>query len=416
MSSADASKWVQAARIAESVRRLAFARDLESASAITCAAARQLTRADGVTFAIRVGAECHYVVEEASEPLRTGRRFPLHACASGWVMENASSLVVRDVQADDRIAQTSDLPAFVKSLAIVPVDSSSPVAAIGAYWAREQTPTDLELSSLLSLADGAALALANVRVFEDLKHAVEREQEARELAEAAAKDRDEFIAQMAHELRQPLHASLAALRLMAARPGRDRGQHARGVVERQINQMNRLVEDLVDAARVARGHVELRRELTDLRVVVSDVVDIVRPLMAERRHDLVVDMPETALMSSIDVSRVHQVLMNLLTNSAKYTDAHGRISLTVRAVHDGVTIVVRDNGRGIEPRDLPRVFDLFTRASDGSGFGVGLAVARRLVELHDGSIRALSAGRGRGTEIVIQLPKASGISSGDPIT
>jgi signal transduction histidine kinase len=224
-------------------------------------------------------------------------------------------------------------------------------------------------------------------------------------AEAATAAKDEFLTLVAHELRQPLHACLAALRMMDARPNRESGQHARQLVERQVQQMNRLVEDLLDAALIVRGHVALNVQPTDLRCPIAHVIDSLRPLVDERRHQLNVSVPDVAVMVQADGARLQQVLSNLLTNAAKYTDPGGRITLTVATGGGHATISVADTGRGIDPASLSVIFDLFTRsAPDVRGFGVGLAVAQRLVALHGGTIQARSAGAGRGAEFVIALP------------
>jgi signal transduction histidine kinase len=230
---------------------------------------------------------------------------------------------------------------------------------------------------------------------------------AKVMAERATATKDEFLALVAHELRQPLHASIAALRIMQARPSKESGEHARSVVERQIVQMSRLVEDLVDAARIVRGHIQLALSPTDLRAAIEVTVDSLRPLIAERRHQFALTVPEQPVMVLADATRLEQVFTNLLTNAAKYTDPGGRITVNLTN-GNGASVAITDNGRGIDPAVLPTVFDLFTRgASDVRGFGVGLAVTRRLVELHGGSIEARSAGAGCGSEFVVWFPLAA---------
>lgn len=387
------------------VHELSFARDLATITNIARTAARELTGADGVTFVIREPGYCYYVDEDAIAPLWKNRRFPLDTCISGWVMTHNAPVVIQDVYADPRIPHEAYRPTFVRSLAMVPVRAPEPIAAIGAYWATSHEATDDELGSLILLADSAALALINVQLYEDLGGALDRERRARVSAEAATAAKDEFLALVAHELRQPLHASLAALRMMAARTSREAGEHARVVVERQVLQMNRLVEDLVDAARIVRGHVNLNLEPVDLRGSIEHVVDALRPLLAERRHELVLSVPDHPIRASADVARLQQVFTNLLTNAAKYTDPGGRISLTLVNGSSTARVTVADTGRGIDPSALPHIFDLFTRgAPDVRGFGVGLAVTRRLVELHGGTIQARSAGIGCGAEFVVSLP------------
>jgi two-component system CheB/CheR fusion protein len=395
------------------MRDLACARDIEAVSAVVRGAARELAHADGVTFVLRLGDECYYADEEAIAPLWKGRRFPLESCISGWAMLHRQIVAIADIYQDSRIPHELYRPTFVKSLVMVPVSTSDPIAAIGAYWADEHVATDTEVECLVTLADGAALALDNVQLYGELRAALDREREARARAEDATRARDDLLASVAHELRQPVHAALAALRLMAARTSREQGSRARAVVERQVERLGGLVDDLLDAARVVRGHVELRPEVMDLRETILQVVETVRPMMTERALDLAVAIPRDPLWVRADDARIQQVLMNILANGAKYTERGGSIRLEA-ALRGGREIVmtVSDNGRGIEQDMLPRVFELFTRsAADGAGFGVGLAVARGLVELHGGTIEAQSDGLGKGSRFTVRLPAAEAASA-----
>ena len=185
---------------------------------------------------------------------------------------------------------------------------------------------------------------------------------------------------------------------------REEGKRARDVVERQVRQMNLLVEDLLDAARIVRGHVQLDRRMIDIRDTVRRTVEAVTPLITERGQILRVSVPERTVPVQADDARLQQAIMNLLSNAAKYTDPGGRISVNI-ALNGSETIVsVSDTERGIEPSLLPRVFDLFSRATDDTpGFGVGLAVTRKLVELHGGRIEGYSPGLGRGSEFIVHL-------------
>ena len=397
----------EAARLLRVVHELSFARDLPTVMASALSAARDLTGAEGVTFVIRESQSCYYADEDGIALLWKGRRFPLDSCISGWVMTHNVPAVIPDVDSDSRVLHDAYRQTFVKSLAMVPVRAPEPLAAIGAYWATEHHATDYEIEALVLLADSVALALSNVQLYDELTGALARERQARIVAETATAAKDEFMALVAHELRQPLHASLAALRMMQTRVGLEAGAQARSVVERQVTYMTRLVEDLLDAARIVRGHIELKLELTDLRVVLQQVVEAMRPLMAEREHRFAVTVPQQAVTTRTDAARLQQVFTNLLTNAAKYTAPGGVITLTLTTEDDHAAISVADTGRGIEPGALPNIFDLFTRgASDVSGFGVGLAVARKLLELHDGTIHARSAGRGLGSEFVVSIPLA----------
>jgi two-component system CheB/CheR fusion protein len=389
---------------------LSFARDLETVVVTARKAARELTAADGVSIVLRSGNECYYADEDAIAPLWKGRRFPLEACVSGWVMTQNLAVVIPDIYADSRVPHEVYRPTFVKSLAMVPVRAPEPIAAIGAYWADQHEATEEELGAMTLLADHIALALRNVELYDELSVALRREKDARSVAEAAIASKDEFLALVAHELRQPLHASLAALRMMSARTTIESGDHARSVLERQLTQMTGLVEELLDAARIVRGHVQLNEAVFDVRAAIRTRRRF--GAGADRRASARVRRVATrrAVIVQADAARLEQVFLNLLSNAAKYTDPGGRITLSLAVDESFANITVTDTGRGIDPAAIATIFTLFARAaSDVRGFGVGLAATRRLVELHGGTIQARSDGVGRGAQFRVSLPIAVGV-------
>lgn len=228
-------------------------------------------------------------------------------------------------------------------------------------------------------------------------------------AEQASRAKDEFLAMLGHELRNPLSPILTALQLMRMR-GQASREHA--VIERQVEHLVRLVDDLLDVSRITRGKIELRRQRVELSEVVSRAVEIASPLLEERRQRLLVDVPRRGLALYSDPERLAQVVSNLLTNSAKYSEPGGCIEVTAGRARDAVSIRVKDSGVGIAPEMLGRIFDLFVQqpqAKDRAlgGLGLGLAIVRSLVELHGGRVRAESAGVGRGSEFLVELPAAS---------
>lgn len=238
----------------------------------------------------------------------------------------------------------------------------------------------------------------------------------RKQAEAALRDadrrKDEFLAILAHELRNPLapiRNSLHILRLT--------GEHAPAaervaeMMERQVNHMVRLVDDLLEVSRITRGQIELRKEPTDVTGVVHSAVETSRPLIEAAGHELTLTLPDEPLTVEGDPVRLAQILSNLLNNAAKYTDAGGRIGLTVRRDGGCVAVSVRDTGKGIPSEMLPRVFEMFMqvdRHADRAqgGLGIGLTLVKRLTEMHGGSVQAHSEGAGRGSDFVVRLPLA----------
>jgi CheY-like chemotaxis protein len=231
----------------------------------------------------------------------------------------------------------------------------------------------------------------------------------RELQEADRR-KDEILAVVGHELRAPLAAVRSALEVIRLKGSSDPELGvATKVIEHQVQQMTRLVDDLLDMTRIAQGKIHLQRELVDVKTVVARGVETSRPLIGARKHKLEVSLPERALEVEGDLTRLAQVVSNLLNNSAKYTDEGGRIELAVEAAGDEAIVRVRDTGVGIAPAMLPRIFDLFTQApgcesrSQG-GLGIGLNLVRNLIEMHGGSVQATSAGHGHGSEFVVRLP------------
>jgi CheY-like chemotaxis protein len=198
---------------------------------------------------------------------------------------------------------------------------------------------------------------------------------------------------------------------MARKEGTDEVERAQAqaIIERQVKHMSRLLDDLLDVSRITRGKLILRRATVDLGAVVTAAQELARPLIEARRHTLLVKLPQQPVWLVSDPMRLAQVLANLLINAAKYTDGGGRIELEASRAGSELVISVRDNGIGISPEMMPRVFTLFAQASpalersDG-GLGIGLALVRGLVELHGGTVSAHSAGIGKGSEFVVRLP------------
>jgi PAS domain S-box-containing protein len=224
----------------------------------------------------------------------------------------------------------------------------------------------------------------------------------------ADRRKDEFLAMLAHELRNPLAPIRNGLHLMrASAPGSEAAEQARAMMERQLAQLIRLVDDLLEVARISSGKIELKRTPMDLAAALASAVETSRPALEAARHRLDVNVPAAPLAVEGDLVRLAQVIANLLNNAAKYTDPGGRITLAARREGGEAVVSVRDNGSGIPAELLPRLFDMFAqadRARAQGGLGIGLALARRLVELHGGRIEARSDGPGQGAEFLVRLP------------
>jgi len=240
------------------------------------------------------------------------------------------------------------------------------------------------------------------------KEVAERARAERALQEAD-RNKDEFLAMLAHELRNPLAPIRNALQLMRMDPSEPRLQWAQEVIHRQLVSLTRLVDDLLDVSRITRGKITLSRQPLDIATLINQAIETIEPLVLEREHQLALRVPPEPMQVDGDPTRLTQALANVLGNAAKYTERGGRIDLICTRRGADVEIRVRDNGIGIPAELLPRIFDLFTqldRRSDQaiSGLGIGLALVRRLLEMHGGTISALSEGAGTGSEFVICLP------------
>ncbi len=317
--------------------------------------------------------------------------------------------VVDDVQADPRLDKATRARwarAEIGALCAVGLYTGGQVAAafsIHCKVPRRWSPADIRL----------------VRdVAERIWPAIERAR-----AEAALKDadrrKDEFLATLAHELRNPLAPISNAVHLMRRPDGRRATDRLMGIVERQVQQIVKLVDDLLEISRITRGKIELDRKPTALADAVRDAIETSRPLVERARHQLEVSLPDEPLVLDADPVRLTQVFGNLVNNAAKYTEPGGHIWLSAAREDDAVAVRVRDNGLGIPPDGLPRVFEMFAQAhapgtqTGSDGLGIGLAIVRKLVEMHGGTVEAHSAGPHQGSEFVVRLPLRDSLAHDD---
>ena len=389
------------------------------------------------TIAVRTRGSEDYVGAKATEPfrtrihqepenvasLRTREGMPVYAAFSrgayGWTTVVVIQRAVLDGAMWGSMAAllTGGISLILGGLAVVlfisrrlATDLASATAAAEAVADGRSLPPArahvAETSQLQrSLATAASLLERRAR---ERDAEMTRADAARRDAEEANQTKDQFLAVLGHELRNPLAPALTALELMKARDP-EVFRREREVLERQVAHMARLVNDLLDVSRLARGKVQLDRRRFELREAVDRAVDMTRPTMAQHRHSLAVSVPGEGLMIDGDVDRIVQVLSNLLTNAAKYTPPGGHVALVARASDDNVVIACEDDGPGIPPDLAPKLFDPFAqgpRTLDRreGGLGLGLALARTFTELHDGTIRVEPRGPGGGSRFVVTLP------------
>lgn len=269
-------------------------------------------------------------------------------------------------------------------------------------------------------ADGEMLGV--VLVFHDVTERRQLEKKLREHRDSLAQGdrrKDEFLAMLAHELRNPLAPLLSGSQVLRASSTADSTtRRVADIMERQIRHLARLIDDLLDVSRITRGSIELRQSAVSLRPILEQAVEMTAPLVTKREHELTLDLPPASLEVHADPTRLAQVFANLLSNAAKFTEPRGHLNLAVEVSGNEAVVRVRDDGVGIVAEMLPKVFEMFSQADKSlerteGGLGLGLTVAQVLVEMHGGSIEARSDGLGMGSEFVVRLPLLFGETSLD---
>ena len=248
---------------------------------------------------------------------------------------------------------------------------------------------------------------------EQVLREMERIQAQADILAESNRRKDEFLAMLSHELRNPLAPILNAVHLLRLESHDNANlQHATAIIDRQAAHLTRLVDDLLEVSRISTGRIRLKQEILDLRSIAERAVEVVRPMIMQRRHDLALSLGSAPLWLHADATRLEQVIVNLLANAAKYTNDAGQIRLSIEQDGDEAVLRVADSGVGIAHELLPVIFDLFTQAERSldrsqGGLGIGLTIVQRVVEMHGGKVEAVSAGLGHGSEFIVRLPIAS---------
>ena len=339
-------------------------------------------------------ASCVGIPDQAARSIER-LEFGQHIC--GRVALQRQAIVATHIQQSDdpkaQLAKSFGLRAY----ACNPLMSDSLLHGTLSFASRTRDqfdPDDLAVL-LQTISHYVAVALERLRLLNKLRESDHL--------------KDEFLAMLSHELRNPLAPILNAVQILRLQRGESRLQQEAGaIIERQVGQLVHLVDDLLEVSRFSTGRIHLRREQLDMRAVVADGVETARPLIEQRRHTLAVHLPPSPIWIDGDSTRLEQVVVNLLNNAAKYMDEGGQIGLSLQQEGKEAVLQVRDSGVGIAPDVLPRIFDLFTQAERSlarsqGGLGIGLALVKRLVELHGGKVAVASA-LGQGSEFVVRLP------------
>lgn len=340
-----------------------------------------------------------------------------HESACGRALTLGQRVVIPDIEQEGVSSPLREVAHEAGYLAVqsTPLlgQNGSPMGMLSTHWRLPTQPSEQALRMLDLYARQAAQFIERSRIEHRLR------QTAEELRQAS-RAKDEFIAMLGHELRNPLAPIQIALHLMEMR-GDTASQRERAIIGRQVHHMTRLIDDLLDVARIIRGHVTLQPVPTELWPVVARAAETASPLIEQRRHTLSLEVPATGLMVMADPVRLAQVVSNLLINAARYTPQQGQIRVTAAPTGDSgdVVLSVTDNGMGISRNDLERVFDLFTQGRQGldrsqGGLGLGLTIARTMATMHGGTLTAHSEGPDQGSRFDLKLPLMPAEESDSP--
>jgi signal transduction histidine kinase/DNA-binding response OmpR family regulator len=313
-------------------------------------------------------------------------------------------------------------PEGLRSVRVLPVKTGDRVFGVLLLASRRPVPawSGADQAMISEVVGRAGIALENARLYWSLKREIAKTREAEEKLLEQSRRKDEFLAMLSHELRNPLAPIRNAVELLRRiAPADTRLTWARDVVDRQVTHMAQLVDELLDVSRITQGKITLKKEALELEKVLAHAIETARPLMDARSQTFSVRMPEAPVWMQGDFARLAQVVANLLNNAAKYTQEGGHIALEASASNGEALVIVRDNGMGIDRELLPRVFELFSQGERSldralGGLGVGLTVVQRLVELHNGRVEVASEGAGKGAEFRIVLPCVSEVPHAEP--
>ncbi|MBL8549988.1 MAG: hybrid sensor histidine kinase/response regulator [Hyphomonadaceae bacterium] len=387
-------------RLVGVVQELSQARDRETVIDIVRRAARALTGADGASFVLRDNGRCYYVDEDAISPLWKGQRFPMETCISGWAMLNAQAAVIEDIYADPRIPADAYRPTFVKSLAMVPIRQSAPIGAIGTYWAQRRKPTDGEVKILQALADTTSVALENAQLYEDLQEKIVTLSE-REARITEQRDRiDVFARSLAHDLREPVRTISSYSDLLAEQVLTPETHRQYLDFVRQAGARMGMLIDTVQQYALLDGETVSKAPL-DLTEAAEAAKANLAALIRERSAAVVCEALPRVVANR---AQMIQVFQNLIANAIAHCEGKVVVHISAQRAKEFVAVCVRDNGPGIAAEHQERIFQPFRRLNRANTHaGLGLAICRKVLEIHEGAIACRSA-LGQGAAFIFTLP------------
>ena len=383
--------------------------------------------------------------KHAAELLRASeerRRLALDAAELGtWFVDPATRVTKTDARYRAIFGTTEEWTDYLQAVAVIHPDDQSAVLEAVTAATRLEDPAPYAIEYRIVHPDGSLRwVFANGRAsFEGVGPARrvvsfdgtvaditdrKRSEEERERLIVRLREqdqrKDEFLATLAHELRNPLAPIRNGLHIMRLAHGDpNKTEQTRLMMERQLGQMVHLIDDLLDLSRISRGKIDLRKERIELASAIAQAIETSRPLIAQANHELLIDVPPGPIYVDADLTRLIQVFSNLLINAAKFTERGGRVRLAVQLIGLDAVVSVADNGIGIPTHMLPQIFEMFTQV-DGNlersqgGLGIGLSIVQRLVQMHGGSVKARSGGPGKGSEFVVRLPVALSLAADNP--
>ncbi len=391
-------------QLVEVVSELANSRSMNDIMRVVRKKARELVGSDGATFVLRDDDSCYYADEDAIQPLWKGSRFPIGACVSGYSMIHKEPVVIEDITKDDRVPIDAYRNTFVKSLVMVPIRASQPIGAIGNYWADNHKATVEEIEVLQALADIVSTTIENVQLYAALDTRVKE-------LDSTNRAKDEFLMILSHELRTPLNSILGWTKTLLEDDQKEVKELKEGLrtIERSAGVQLRIVEDLLDISRIIAGRLFLEKKPVDLDKVLRESIDAVSSAATDKNISLRLERSPYSNIVTGDHGKLVQVLQIVLANAIKFTPNKGVIQVLLDREQGFSRVQITDNGEGMTKDILPFIFDRFRQADSSmrrkyGGLGLGLAIAKHLVEAHGGRIQVDSGGVGHGSSFTIFVP------------
>lgn len=388
-----------------SIQDLASTETTEELQRLLTRSARKLLGADGATLVLKEKEYCHYVEEDSIAPLWRTEKFPVSSCISGWVMENRQHVVIEDILEDERIPADLYKTTFVKSMAMVPINTGSPIGAIGNYWKEHHIPSDTEMELLQTLADTAARTFERINLYPELEDRVK--QRTRELHDLN-RELETFTYSVSHDLKAPLRGIDGYSRLLQeeyAEKLEEEGVSYIETIRSSTQRMNNLIDDLLAYSRLERT--PLRPDKIALKPFIKEILSVFREELKRRGVSVKYDIPEVDIYG--DKTALSLVLRNLIENAIKFSGGIARPEIVIGLREDAGrwVVTVQDNGIGFNMKYHDRIFEIFQRlhrAEEYAGTGIGLAIVTKAMKRMGGSVRAESV-PGEGSTFFIEIPK-----------